>query len=110
MGTRWQYNTERVRLPLPCPPTFQERQDINSQMTAAVTAVQLDCMGAEQAGQDAASSRDHMLPKTESLESRQEQLEQQEALTNRLNLLLHKEVGLHRLQVATGTPSPLEMT
>lgn len=80
---------------------LQERQDINKQMTAAVTAVQPaarlpDCMDAEQAGgQDTASSRDHMLPTTESLESRQEQLEQQEALTNRLNLLLHKEVGCH---------------
>jgi hypothetical protein len=76
------------------PATLQQRLDINNKMmTAAVTASQANSMDATQAAQAAASSRDHVLPTAESLESRQEQLEQQEALARRLSLLLNKEVG-----------------
>jgi hypothetical protein len=86
----------------------QERQQLNSQMTAA--AEEAEAMAAADKQQDSgcrsissgadmasptcsgSSSGDHHV----TLPDRQEQLQKQQQLTSRLNLLLHKEVSLMR--------------
>lgn len=86
----------------------QERQQLNSQMTAA-TAEESEAITAADKQQDSgcrsissgadmasltcsgSSSGDHHV----TLPDRQEQLQKQQQLTSRLNLLLHKEVSPH---------------
>lgn len=65
-----------------------ERQDINSQMSAVDEAAE-DSGEAGSATSRASSTREGSL---QDLPDRRERLQKQEALTNRLDLLLHKEV------------------
>jgi hypothetical protein len=72
---------------------YQERQEINSQMTAVVEAERY-AKAAATATADACAAAGPAASSTDGndLADRRVRLQQQEALTNRLTLLLHKEV------------------
>jgi hypothetical protein len=87
-----------------------ERQDINSQMSAVDEAA-ADSGEAGSPSSRASSNRDSHL---QDLPDRRELLQKQEALTNRLDLLLHKEVRAaydikpHRQQSIPSVGPPCE--